>query len=60
MSRGFPTNVLTALSAQHVVLVTFVKIEFPSGTIYLNNSIGTFTFGGNSYQGVGDLGKSAK
>lgn len=57
MSRGFPSNVLTALSAQHVVLVTFAKIEFPSGTVYLHNSIGTFTFGGNSYQGVGDLGE---
>lgn len=57
MSRGFPSTVLTALSAQHVVLVTFVKIEFASGTIYLNNSIGTFTFNGNSYQGVGDLGQ---
>ena len=32
MSRGFPTAVADALSAGHVVLVTFAKLEFPSGT----------------------------
>lgn len=57
MSRGFPSNVLTALSAQHVVLVTFTKLEFPSGTLYLHNSIGTYTWGGNDWLGVGDLGE---
>lgn len=57
MSRGFPSNVLTALSAQHVVLVTFTKLEFPSGTLYLHNSIGTYTWGGQDWLGVGDLGE---
>ena len=56
MSRGFPTNVANALATQHVSLVTFVKLAFPSGTVYLHNSIGTYTFGGNDYLGVGDLG----
>jgi hypothetical protein len=37
-------------------LVTFVKLAFPSGTVYLHNSIGTYTFGGNNYLGLGDLG----
>ena len=57
MSRGFPSNVLTALSAQHVALVTFAKLQFPSGTLYLHNSIGTYTWGGNDWLGTGDLGQ---
>ena len=56
MSRGFPTNVANALATQHVSLVTFVQLAFPAGTVYLHNSIGTYTFGGNDYLGVGDLG----
>ena len=56
MSRGFPTNVANALATQHVSLVTFVQLAFPTGTVYLHNSIGTYTFGGNDYLGVGDLG----
>lgn len=56
MSRGFPTAVATALAAQHVSMVTFAKLEFPSGTLYLHNSIGTYTWGGNDWLGVGDLG----
>ena len=57
MSRGFPSAVLTALSAQHVVLVTFAKLEFPSGTLYVHNSIGTYTWGGQDWLGTGDLGE---
>ena len=57
MSRGFPSNVLTALSAEHVVLVTFAELQFPSGTVYLHNSIGTYTWGGQDWLGVGDLGE---
>jgi hypothetical protein len=57
MSRGFPSDVLTALSSDHVALVTFAKLEFPSVTIYLHNSIGTYTWGGNDWLGTGDLGE---
>ena len=57
MSRGFPSDVLTALSSDHVALVTFAKLEFPSGTLYLHNSIGTYTWGGNDWLGTGDLGE---
>ena len=56
MSRGFPTNVATALAQQHVAIVTFAKLEFPSGTIYVHNSLGTYTWGGQNWLGVGDLG----
>jgi hypothetical protein len=41
MSRGFPTAVATALAQQNVAIVTFAKLEFPSGTVYLHNSLGS-------------------
>ena len=56
MSRDFPTNVAAALIADHVATVTFVKLEFSSGTLYLHNSIGTYTWGSQNWLGVGDLG----
>lgn len=34
----------------------FVKLAFPSGTVYLHNGIGSYTWGGNTYLGVGSLG----
>ncbi len=33
-----------------------VDLAFPSGTVYAHNSIGTISFGGNDYLGVGGLG----
>jgi len=56
MSRGFPANVATALAQQHVSIVTFAKLEFPSGTIYVHNSLGTYTWDSQDWLGVGDLG----
>jgi hypothetical protein len=56
MSRGFPDDVATALAQQNVAIVTFAKLEFPSGTVYLHNSLGSYTWGGHDWLGVGDLG----
>jgi hypothetical protein len=62
MSRKWSDNttyndeVKAALAAQHVEICSFAKLEFPSGTVYLHNSLGTFTWGGNDWLGVGDLG----
>ena len=56
MSRGFPASVATALAQQNVAIVTFAKLEFPSGTVYLHNSLGSYTWGGHDWLGVGDLG----
>jgi hypothetical protein len=56
MSRGFPAAVATALAQQNVAIVTFSKLEFPSGTVYLHNSLGSYTWGGQEWLGVGDLG----
>ena len=60
MSRGFSTQINNALQAQEVRLVTFAKLEFPSGTVYVHNSIGTYTWGSQDWAGVGDLGSISK
>jgi hypothetical protein len=44
MSRGFPTAVATALTQDHVSVVSFAKLEFPSGTVYLHNSLGSYAW----------------
>ena len=59
MSRGFPADVATALAQQHVAIVSFAKLEFPSGTVYVHNSLGTYTWDEGrckDWLGVGDLG----
>jgi hypothetical protein len=44
MTRGFSTDVNNALQAQNVNLVMFAKLEFPSGTLYVHNGLGTYTW----------------
>jgi len=56
MTRGLPTAVETALAQPYVSIVTFAKLEFPSGTIYVHNSIGTYNWDSQDWLGVGDLG----
>lgn len=56
MSRGLSTAVADALKADVVRPVTFAKLDFSSSTIYVHDSIGTFTWGGNDWLGVGDFG----
>ena len=60
MSRGLSSAVETALSQQHVAIVTFAKLEFPSGTVYVHNSIGTYNWDSQDWLGVGDLGAIGK
>ena len=36
--------------------VVFVSLSFPSGTVYTHNSIGTISWGGNDWLGVGAFG----
>jgi hypothetical protein len=36
--------------------VIFVKLAFPSGTVYVHNGVGTYSFGGDDYLGVGGFG----
>jgi hypothetical protein len=36
--------------------VVFVKLAFPSATVYAHNGVGTLSFGGDDYLGVGAFG----
>ena len=36
--------------------IVFVKLAFPSGTVYVHNGVGTYSFGGDDYLGVGSFG----
>tara|TARA_B100001939_G_scaffold127192_2_gene110227 strand:- start:2714 stop:3358 length:645 start_codon:yes stop_codon:yes gene_type:complete len=60
MSRTFTSAQNTALESSHVNLLMFAKLEFDSGTVYVHNGIGTYTWteSGSSrdWLGVGDLG----
>lgn len=62
MSRGIDSTVTSDIETErHVRLITFVKLEFDSGTVYLHDSIGTITWadpddGSQDWLGVGDLG----
>jgi hypothetical protein len=55
MSRGFSTQVNDALQAQEVRFVMFAKLEFPTGTVYVHNSIGTYTWV-TAYAGAFEIG----
>lgn len=56
MSRGLSAPTLTAASAAHVRPIVFVKLELDSGTLYLHNAVGTYTWGSQTWTGVGALG----
>jgi len=44
MSRGLSTAIVNALKADVVRPVTFARLDFSSSTLYLHDSIGTFTW----------------
>ena len=56
MSRGLSASVLSALEGSVVRLVTFAKLSFSSETMYVHDSIGTYTWGSQDWLGVGDFG----
>ena len=56
MSRGLSSAVLSALSASTVRLVTFAKLSFDSGTMYVHDGLGTYTWGSQNWLGLGDFG----
>ena len=59
MSRELTSTIVNALKAEVVRPVTFAKLEFASSTIYAHDSIGTFTWGGQNWLGVGDFGSAS-
>lgn len=55
--RAVSAALVAAFAAGTAVLATFVKIEFPGGTIALNSTNWTFSHGGTDYLGAAGLGE---
>lgn len=55
MSRGLSANNLAEISAAHLTPVALVKFEFDT-PVYVHSGIGTITYDGNAYTGVGTFG----
>jgi hypothetical protein len=56
MSRAFEAASAAAFAAQHVAVITFAYLDFASGIVRVHNGIGTYTWGGFDWLGVGDFG----
>ena len=56
MSRTFTAGQKAVLSSNNAKIINFVELDFTTGTVYVHDGIGTYTWGGNSWLGVGNLG----
>lgn len=56
MSRAFEAASAAAFAAPHVTILTFAYMDFSSGIVRVHNGIGTYTWGGSDWLGVGDFG----
>ena len=57
MSRNLDTTLAPALANPLITPAIFVSLTFQSGVFYVWNGIGNYVFNGNTYTGVGTLGK---
>lgn len=57
MSRGLSAGNLSAIAQPHIRPIVFVKLEFDGGTEYVHNAVGTFTWGSQTWTGIGALGE---
>ncbi|MBW2561660.1 MAG: hypothetical protein JRE40_12510 [Deltaproteobacteria bacterium] len=55
MSRTISATNLAEINASHLQPITMVKLEFDT-PVYCHSGVGTITFSGNDYLGVGQLG----
>jgi hypothetical protein len=56
MSRAFGAASAAAFIQPNVSIITFVMLDFASGIVRVHNGLGTYTWGGNDWIGVGSLG----
>ncbi len=56
MSRGLSTPNLNASIAEALAPVVFAELQFDSGTVRVHSRLGTFTWGGHDWLGVGMFG----
>jgi hypothetical protein len=54
--RSIDAALKAAAQSAEFSYVVFVMLDFPSGVLYAHNGVGTYTFGGNDYIGVGAFG----
>lgn len=56
MPRPMSSGMLTALQASILYPAIFVNMGFASGTVHIWSGVGSVTWGGNTYTGVGSFG----
>lgn len=56
MTRWVSNTNETEAAKASLYIVTMAKLEFGSGTVYVHDGVGSLTFDGNTYQGVGQFG----
>lgn len=56
MSRGLAAANLTAAQALHVRPLFFVELQFDTATMYVHNGVGSYVWGGQTWQGLGAMG----
>lgn len=54
--RTLDADLLAGATGPVFNYLVFVKLAFPSGTLYAHNGVGTYSFGGDDYLGVGAFG----
>ena len=55
MVKTLSTNNSNVLNDEVLKPIFFLKLEFPSGTLYLNSTERNVTWGGNQYLGAGNI-----
>lgn len=56
MSRSISAAALTQLGLAYVRPRVFCSLDFDSGTMYVHDGVGTYTWGGHDWLGLGDFG----
>jgi hypothetical protein len=56
MPRSMSVAMLAALQAKQLLPAIFVSIGFSSGTVYMWNGLGSITWNGHTWTGVGSFG----
>ncbi len=54
--RTLDSNLQAGAESAEFKYIVFVRLAFPSGTVFLHNGVGTHSFGGDDYLGVGGFG----
>lgn len=54
--RNIDAALKSAAQSGEFGYIVFVALDFPTSYLYLHNGVGTYTFGGNDYLGVGGFG----